>query len=273
MVEVKVRIDPSGPVPKHQQLREILLELIDTQSPDSPIPSERELGESHGLSRMTVRQALNQLCSEGRLYRVRGKGTFVAPPKVDLQVRLESFTEDMRRRGMASASRVLRFERMPAALAVSRQLELEPGEHVVLLDRLRYADAIPMAVERCYLPVARVPGLLENGPPHSLYQHLAEHYGLAPTWGEQVIEAGNPDRDEAALLEIPLTGVVLRMARRSYAGDVPVEYALSAFRADRYQLWVPLERPAQPITNPRAARPADRLSRDTALTPSEGGTP
>lgn len=266
-------IDPSGPVPKHQQLREILLELIENMGPDCLIPSERELGESHGLSRMTVRQALNQLVQEGRLYRVRGKGTFVAQPKVDLQVRLESFTEDMRRRGMVPASRVLRFERIVATMTVARQLELSPGDPVILFDRLRYADAIPMALECSYLPEFRVPGILDDGPPHSLYQRLAERYGLAPTWGEEVIEAGNPDRDEASLLDIPATGVVLRMGRRSYAGDVPVEYALSAFRADRYQLWVPLERPAQPITNPRAARPDDRLSRDTALSSSEGGTP
>lgn len=269
-----MRIDPSGPVPKHQQLREILLDLIETLSPDSPIPSERELSESYGISRMTARQTLNQLVSEGRLYRVRGKGTFVAPPKVDLQVRLASFTEDMRRRGMVPASRILRFEPMPSTFAVARQLELAPGDPVVLLYRLRYADAIPMALEHCYLPAARVPGFLDEGPPHSLYQHLNDRYGLAPTWGEQVIEAGNPDRDEAELLDIPLTGVLLRFTRRSYAGDLPVEYAVSAFRADRYQLWVPLERPAQPITNPRAARSADPLHDLSAATsPSEGGAP
>jgi len=252
-----MEISARGPVPKHQQLREILLDLIDTElEPDTPIPSERDLGEKYGLSRMTVRQAINQLVADGRLYRVRGRGTFVAQPKMDLQVRLASFTEDMTRRGMVPASRTLGFERIEATAALARQLELGPGEPVVRLSRLRYADSIPMAVERTHLPEKRVPGLLSHGTPHSLYQHLADEYGLKLTWGEQVIEASNPDPEDAALLEIPVSGVVLHMSRRSYAGDVLIEYAVSSYRADRYQLWVPLERPAQPITNPRVTRTA-----------------
>jgi GntR family transcriptional regulator len=259
MAELKgmrsMEISARSPVPKHQQLREILINLIDTElEPDTPIPSERDLGEEYGLSRMTVRQAINQLVSEGKLYRVRGRGTFVAQPKMDLQVRLASFTEDMTRRGMVPASRTITFDRITATPVLARQLELNIGDPVVRLVRLRYADSIPMAVERTHLPEHRVPGLLAHGTPQSLYQHLAEHYGLALTWGEQVIEAGNADPEDAALLEIPSAGVVLQMSRRSYAGDVIIEYATSAYRADRYQLWVPLERPAQPITNPRAAR-------------------
>jgi GntR family transcriptional regulator len=249
-----MEINPRSPVPKHQQLREILLELIATElEPDTPIQSERELGERYGLSRMTVRQAVNQLVADGRLYRVRGRGTFVAQPKMDLQVRLASYTEDMTRRGMVPASRTLAFERIEASPALARQLEIQPGDGVVRLVRLRYADSIPMAVERTHLPEHRVPGILGLGSPKSLYQVLAEQYGLTLSWGEQVIEASNPDAEEAALLEIPVTGVVLQMTRRSYSDDVLVEYAASAYRADRYQLWVPLERPAQPIVNPRSA--------------------
>jgi GntR family transcriptional regulator len=252
-----MEISGRSPVPKHQQLREILIDLMDTElEPDAPIPSERDLGEQYGLSRMTVRQAINQLVAEGRLYRVRGRGTFVAQPKMDLQIRLASFTEDMTRRGMVPASRTIGFERIEASQTLARQLEINPGDSVLRLSRLRYADSIPMAVERTHLPEHRVPGLLNHGTPQSLYRHLAEHYGLALTWGEQVIEAGNADPEDAALLEIPATGVVLQMSRRSYAGDVLIEYAVSAYRADRYQLWVPLERPAQPITNPRALRAA-----------------
>ncbi|HEY3868072.1 MAG TPA: GntR family transcriptional regulator [Actinocrinis sp.] len=252
-----MEISPRSPVPKHRQLREILLNLIDTDlEPDAPIPSERELGERFGLSRMTVRQAINQLVAEGRLYRVRGRGTFVSQPKMDLQIRLASFTEDMTRRGMVPASRTLSFERTEATPVLARQLEINPGEPVVRLVRLRYADSIPMAVERTHLPEKRVPGLLSQGTPQSLYRLLADEYGLKLTWGEQVIEASHPDPEDAALLEIPISGVALLMSRRSYADDVLVEYATSSYRADRYQLWVPLERPAQPITNPRVQRPS-----------------
>ena len=98
-----------GPVPKHIQLRQILEGLVsDDLAPDSPIPSERELMATYGVSRMTVREAIGQLVTEGRLYRVRGKGTFVAAPRVDSMLELTSFTEDMRRRGHEPSTVVLR---------------------------------------------------------------------------------------------------------------------------------------------------------------------
>ena len=203
---------------------------------------------------MTVRQAINGLVAEGRLFKVRGRGTFVAKPKMDLQVRLASYTDDMARRGMVPASRVLAFERIKATGHLARELELEQGEPIVLLERLRFADGIPMAVERTHLPEVRVPGMLDGDPPQSLYQYLSQQYGLAPTWGEQMIEASTANTEEAAVLKMPPPAVVLRMTRRSYASDVLVEYAASVYRADRYQLWVPLERPATPITNPHTRK-------------------
>jgi len=248
------KISPHGPVPKYFQLREILLDLIEELAPESPVPSERELCERYGLARMTVRQAIDSLVAEGKLFKVQGKGTFVAKPKMDLQIRLTSYSEDIRRRGMVPGSRTLDFGRIPATAHLARELEIAPEDPVVRLDRLRFADGIPMARQRTYLPEARVPGLLDADPPASLHQHLAERYGLAPTWGEQMIEAGAADREDVALLALPSPGVVLRMLRRAYVGDLALEYTVSLYRADRYQLWVPLERPAAPIVNPRVPR-------------------
>jgi len=222
--------------------------------PESPVPSERELVERYGLARMTVRQAIDSLVSEGRLFRVQGRGTFVAKPKMDLQIRLTSYTEDIRSRGMVPASKTIDFGRIDATSHLARELEISPGDPVVRLDRLRLADGVPLARERTYLPEARVPGLLDAGPPASLHQFLAERYGLAPTWGEQVIEAALADRKDAALLELPSPGVVLRVLRRTYVGDVALAYVVCQYRADRYQLWAPLERPARPIVNPRTTQ-------------------
>src|SRR5690348_15091893 len=106
-------IDPTSSVPKHLQLKDLLGRMIsDGLEPGSPIPSERDLAEQHGLSRMTVRQAINALVADGRLERRLGRGTFVAQPKMDVQIRLVGFTEDMRRRGMTASSRTLSFERI-----------------------------------------------------------------------------------------------------------------------------------------------------------------
>jgi GntR family transcriptional regulator len=248
MTDESAEIDPSSGVPKHLQLKDLLSRRIaEGLEPGSPIPSERDLAEQYGLSRMTVRQAINALVADGRLERRLGRGTYVAQPKMDVQIRLVGFTEDMRRRGMTASSRTLSFERIAATPALAGHLEIESGDPVVRLVRLRYADEIPMAIERTHIPERLVPGLVEAGVPKSLYQYLNEHYGIVLTWGEQQIEASITAAEDAPLLNIRPDGVVLIMARRSFADDVQVEYATSAYRADRYQLWVPLAQAARPI--------------------------
>jgi GntR family transcriptional regulator len=245
-------LDPRSPVPKHLQLREILVDLMDGElQPEQAIPSERELAERYSVARMTVRQAVEALVIEGRLFKVAGKGTFVAKPKLDLQIRLTSYSEEMARRGMVPSSRTLLLERIPARGAIARELEVEPGEPVVLFKRQRFADGAPMAVEQTYLVDARVPGFADGDPPSSLYRCLAQHYGLEPDWGEDSIESIAADPDIAALLDIPVGGPVLHIERHAYTGGTLLDYSVMHFRADRYKLWVPLARPAERITNPR----------------------
>src|SRR4051812_19095080 len=154
-------LDQHGPVPKHQQLREILLDLIDASTPETPIPSERDLSNRYGVARMTVRQAVESLVAEGRLFKVAGKGTFVAKPKVDQQARLTSFGEEMTRRGKVPSSTVLTFGRVTATAQLGRELGTESGHPLVYLKRLRHADGVPMSIERLWLPEALVPGLAD----------------------------------------------------------------------------------------------------------------
>jgi GntR family transcriptional regulator len=249
-------LDQHSPVPKHQQLREILLDLVESVGPEAAIPSERELAGRYGVARMTVRQAVESLVAEGLLFKVAGRGTFVAAPKLDLQARLTSFGEEMRRRGMTPSTSVLGFGRTRASAHLARELAGEPGEPLVHLSRLRLADGTPMAVERLWLLERIVPGLADaDRPPDSIYQVLGEAYGQMPDWGEDVIEAAVADPEVADLLQVAAGGPVLRIARHSYSGQTLVAYSISLYRADRYQLWVPLARPAPPITNPRKAGP------------------
>jgi GntR family transcriptional regulator len=112
--------------PKHLQLREILIDLIESSlQVEEPIPSERELSTRYGIARMTVRQAVESLVAEGRLFKVTGKGTFVAKPKVDLQARLTSFGEEMTRRGMRPSSTVLAYTLVRATSHLARELTCE----------------------------------------------------------------------------------------------------------------------------------------------------
>ncbi|GIJ47681.1 HTH-type transcriptional repressor YvoA [Virgisporangium aliadipatigenens] len=231
-------IDARSPVPKYYQLREILLDLIERElAVDAPVPSERELAARYGLSRMTARQAVEHLVSEGRLYRVQGKGTFVSRPKIDIPLRLTSFTEDMRARGMTPGSRDLGRRLIPATAAVARELALEGGAPVYAIERLRTADGVPMALERSHIPAALAPDLMERTLEGvSLYEVLADVYGVVLDRGDQVIEAGIADSGDAGLLGLAPGSAVLLLQRRCWAGTTPAEYAVSTYRADRYQL-------------------------------------
>lgn len=232
-------IDPANPLPKYIQLRDLLLDRIATTGlgVDDMVPSERELSSLYGLSRMTVRQALDLLVSEGRLYRVPGKGTFVARPKVEMSLVLASFSEDMRARGYEPGARELIRQIIPASGHTARMLDISPGTLVHHIERMRTADDEPMAVERSNIPAELVPGLEKiDLAERSLYEVLENEYDILLDSGEQTIEAGICDSADSRLLGLPAGNPVLVMQRRSFARGQCVELALSTYRADRYQL-------------------------------------
>ncbi|MFC5826838.1 GntR family transcriptional regulator [Nonomuraea insulae] len=241
-------IDPDSPVPKYFQLREILLDLIDSDelSIGAAIPSERELCQRFGLSRMTVRQAVDHLVSEGRLHRVPGKGTFVARPKIELALQLTSFTDDMRARGMIPGSRDLDRRIVRASAHLAKELGIQPGEEVHFIERLRMADGEPLSIERAHIPVKLAPGLADHDlSDKSLYELLESRYGLVMDAGELTIDGGLADPSDADLLKLPPGGAVLLLQRRSFSGGVCAELGVSTYRADRYQLRTMLETPAR----------------------------
>ncbi|GAA3131143.1 GntR family transcriptional regulator [Nonomuraea sp. NPDC049421] len=241
-------IDPDSPVPKYFQLREILLDLIDSDEfgIGAAIPSERELCQRFGLSRMTVRQAVDHLVSEGRLHRVPGKGTFVARPKIELALQLTSFTDDMRARGMIPGSRDLDRRVVRASAHLAKELGIQPGEEVHFIERLRTADGEPLSIERAHIPVKLAPDLADYDlSDKSLYELLERRYGLVMDAGELTIDGGLADPSDADLLKLPRGGAVLLLQRRSFSGGVCAELGVSTYRADRYQLRTLLEGPAR----------------------------
>jgi len=211
------------------------------------IPSERLLCERFGVSRMTVRQAVDALVVEGLLEREQGRGTFVAPTRMDLEVRLASFGQEMRRRGMEPSSKVLAAEEVTVTPDIADALELLPGEQVFYLHRIRYADGEPMAIEQTWLPSRLTPGLLDDGAPESVYGELRRR-GLEPDWGEDTVAATEVDAQDAELLGLRTGKAVLRLTRRTFAGEVACAYSRSSYRGDRYVLWVPLRAPKRALT-------------------------
>lgn len=232
-------------MPKFFQLREILLDLIDRElAVDALIPSERDLGQRYGLARMTVRHAVDHLVSEGRLYRVPGKGTFVARPKIDLPLRLASFSNDMLARGLQPGAVELARRTVGAGPTLARELEVNLDAPVHVIERLRTADGAPMAMERAHIVAAAAPELMsEDLTGRSLYTVLEERFGLIFDAGEQTIGAGIAKSADARLLDVKAGSAVLLLERRSSVAGRAVEYTVSIYRADRYRLHAALEIP------------------------------
>ncbi|MEH0109741.1 GntR family transcriptional regulator [Tersicoccus sp. MR15.9] len=221
-------------------LREDVLGVLE---PGDGLPPERELAIRFGVARMTVRRALDELATEGLIDRLVGVGTFVAYPKRNIHVQLTSYTEEMTRRGMIPTATVLDFGAVAASDHVARQLRLEPGDAVLRYRRLFYADGQPMSVDENFLVPQHVPGMAKASPPPSLYRYLSEEYGLVIDWGEDTIEATSATPSLARLLTIDARDPLLKIERRAYVGRVIVDFSVSYYRADRYRLSVPLQRP------------------------------
>lgn len=229
----------TGPrVPKHVQVREYVRGLVHDAAPGTAAPSERELVHQFHVARMTVRQAMDALVSEGLLERVPGRGTFVAPPRREVG-RLLSYTEEMSARGLLAESQTLLARREQVGPGVARALGVTPGDAVIHWKRLRRADGVPMCLEDAYLNEILLPGFLQSGMPTSLYDAL-ESRGLRPTWAEDSMTADVATSQEAELLEVPVGAVVMRQSRRAIAEDKVVEVSRSVYRADRFTWWVQL---------------------------------
>ena len=232
-------------VTKQSETKDRVLDLIERLGVGDAIPSERQLSAALGVSRLTVRAALDDLAREGYLVRRRGSGTFVSEPKIAQELTMTSFTEDMQRRGMVPSSQTLDIRVTPAGAHLGRLLHVSPSEPVVIVKRLRLADRETMAIETLHVRESFVPGLsaadLEK---HSFYELLLGTYAIEIVGGTQSIEPTVTNEEESAALGVPLHSPAFAFDRitRSQTGEI-VEYVRSIYRGDRYRIVSELSRP------------------------------
>jgi GntR family transcriptional regulator len=200
------------------------------------LPGERELSETFGVSRATLRRAIAALVDEGALFQRQGAGTFIrrASPKVDQPFsRLVGFSELMRLRGFTPSSRNLDMGVFLPSPEEMTSLAIGPEESVVRLSRLRLADDMPMAIEHSCAPARFLPALEKIGA--SLYAAFAAT-GHPPTRGLQRLRAVLLSDEDAALLGVPPGSPVLYIQRIAYLADGRgVEFTRSYYRSDTYE--------------------------------------
>lgn len=236
---VQILLDKNSHIPIYVQIEEILKQRIylEEYKIGENIPSERELSLQFDVSRMTVRQSITNLVNSGLLYREKGRGTYVANPKLEQPLMgLTSFTEDMKARGMEPSSKILRFEKIVPPMDIARDLLLEPGEEVFFVARIRSADSKPMAIERTYIPVKVYPELDEKKIMGSLYALIEAKFHQKIGNAIQQMEAALVSNEDSKYLQINNTAPVLIIKRTSFLADgIPFELVRSIYRADRYK--------------------------------------
>jgi len=227
-------------VPRYYAIEQTLRARIAALDPHAPLPSDSQLCDEFGVSRMTARGAVQRLVQEGLVYRVPGRGTFVAPARANRTAsHILSFSDEMRRRGRVPRSRVVEAGRRAATDEEERRLQA--GE-VFVVRRVREADGEPVALETAVFPADRAAVLAERDLQDvSVFAALAES-GNVPTAGRAAIAAEAATAEDARLLDVK-KGEPLLVERRLIRDQdgAPLELTESRYVGSRYGLDVDFE--------------------------------
>ena len=199
------------------------------------LPTEDSLISRFGVSRITVRRAIQNLVSRGLVEIRRGNGTFVAAPKITQELReLSGFVEDMHALGRTPTARVIGKEIVTADATVARQLGLTRGEHVVSIRRVRLADGIPLSFDETYLPLEIGKKIITNNlKAEPIFSLLERKYDVPLIEAEYKLDAVPAEAEVAAALKVKQRSPIFRIERTSYStGDRPVDYERLHYRGD-----------------------------------------
>ncbi|MEO7495014.1 MAG: GntR family transcriptional regulator [Massilia sp.] len=234
LAEILQKRAASSSLPLYRQLQRALREAIDTRvyAPDEALPAERLLASELGMSRITVRKAIDALVGEGLLVRRPGSGNFIQPRIEKNFAALSSFSQDMRARGRTPRSVWLRRAAGGASTEEAVRLRLPAGAPVLRFDRIRFADELPMCLEYATLAASALPELALVG--ESLYEALAAA-GNSPVRALQRLSALRLTDEQAGLLQTRAGEAGLCVERLAFLADGrAIEFCRSYFRGDMY---------------------------------------
>jgi GntR family transcriptional regulator len=229
--------------------RALASEITDgTLKAGDQLRTEDSLIARFGVSRITVRRAIQNLVSRGLVEIRRGKGTFVAaPPKITQELtELSGFVEDMHALGRKPTARVIGKEVVPANATVARHLALTKGERVVRIRRVRLADGVPLSFDETYLPFEIGRKIISNNlKVEPIFSLLEEKYDIPLTEADYKLDAVAAEAEVAAALKVKPGSPIFRIERTSYsAGGRPVDYERLYYRGDLVQFVTRLVRKA-----------------------------
>jgi len=204
------------------------------------LPTEEEICKFFNVSRITARQALNELANAGYIIKKQGVGSYVRN-KMKMQLNsLQGFSEEMRSKGLEPRSEILSLEICDPSIEVAEKLKIDMTVKVYSICRLRYANDMALSLENVYIPFFQCPGIEHNDLTGSLYKVLFENYGISLKKANQSIEAGFIDKKTAKLLNVKAGTQALIIERVTYSNDNPFEYVKSVYRGDKYKFYVDL---------------------------------
>lgn len=227
---------PKKIVPKHIELRDKLRSRFQRMASNSLIPSARELAKTYKVSAMTVRQALVALQQEGMIHSVPGLGTFVSDHKMSKKLTFVSFSQEISERGMKPSSKIVTaIKTTVKSQEVAVSLNLKVGDSVYKIERVRFADKIPMALEESFISADLIPGLLDFDLSHSLYEIFKNSYEKAVTRAECVVSPINLSKRQADLLDTEVKSAALNFVVVAYdSRGRALERCSSIKRGDRF---------------------------------------
>ncbi len=230
-------IDKSSPVPIYYQIKEVLLELIATLKLGDSIPSEAELCNHFHVARPTVRQTIQELVSEGYLYKEKGRGTFVSSPRITQNslFTIQSFRSEMEKKGLVHRTVILEAAKINSDTFLSKQLQINEHDEVIKLRRLRIVDNVPLILLVDYLPAENMSGILEYDMENESLADLIERLtGNIIGHSDRIMDAITADEYEARMLQIKKGAPIQHMQIITYLTDgTPIHYASAMYRGDR----------------------------------------
>jgi GntR family transcriptional regulator len=242
----EARVVPMSSVPMHTQIREIIRRRVldGTYPPHSQMPSESQMMQAFSVSRITIRQAMGDLQKEGLVFKVAGKGSFVAKPKAFQNLsRLQGFGEAMGPSGYETFSQVLSTRQVAASEIVARRLHVAIGEPVYEIQRLRYLNREPISVDQSYFPLALGERLVqEDLATRDIFVILENDFGQHLTHADVQIEAISADAFLARQLRIEEASPLLRIERLTYADEHPIDFEFLYYRGDAFQYRLRIDR-------------------------------